>query len=95
MLESGGILLTWRLDKNPREINSSTEAVKIFDHPLRFLTYEGPVNKGKGRVQIADAGTYKIMNENHERIELDLTGQILKGKFSLTRLKDDRWQFSP
>ena len=95
MLESGNCLQTWRLDKNPQEIDSPSEAVKIFDHPLKFLTYEGPVNKGKGRVQIADAGTYEVMHENDERIELDLHGQILKGKFALTHIKDDRWQLAP
>jgi hypothetical protein len=95
MLESGNTLLTWRLDKNPAEIDSSSEALKIFDHPLKFLTYEGPVNEGKGRVQIADAGTYKVMHENDEQIELDLQGQILKGIFSLTHVKDDHWQLAP
>ena len=95
MLESGNCLQTWRLDKNPAEINSTSEAVKIFDHPLKFLTYEGPVNEGKGRVRITDAGTYQILHENDERIELDLLGQILKGKFILTHVKDDRWQFGP
>ncbi len=95
MLESGDTLLTWRLDKNPAEIDGPAEALRIFDHPLKFLTYEGPVNKGKGRVQIADAGTYEIMHKNGERIELDLLGEILKGKFSLTRVEDDRWQLAP
>lgn len=95
MLESGDTLLTWRLDKNPAEIDNTSEAVKIFDHPLKFLTYEGPVNEGKGRVQIADTGTYKVMHENDERIELDLFGRILKGKFTLTHVKDAHWQFSP
>ena len=96
MLEAGDCLQTWRLSKNPDEIvNQSAEAVKIFDHPLKFLTYEGPVNKGKGRVKIADAGTYEVMHENDERIELDLLGQILKGKFTLIHLKNDHWQFAP
>ena len=95
MLESGNTLLTWRLDKNPAEIERPSEAAKIFDHPLKFLTYEGPVNEGKGRVQITDAGAYEVMHENDEQIELDLHGRILKGKFTLTHVKGDRWQFSP
>jgi bifunctional non-homologous end joining protein LigD len=95
MLESGDCLQTWRLDKNPQEIDSPSEAVKIFDHPLKFLTYEGPVNEGKGRVQITNAGKYEVMHENNERIELDLYGRILKGKFTLTHVKDDHWQFAP
>jgi hypothetical protein len=96
MLESGNCLQTWRLEKNPEEVmNSSAAATKIFDHPLKFLTYEGPVNKGKGRVEITDAGTYRILHEDSGKIELDFNGQILKGKFTLTHVKDDQWQFSP
>jgi hypothetical protein len=95
MLESGNTLLTWRLDKNPAEIDSPSKTVKIFDHPLKFLTYEGPVNKGKGRVRIADTGICQILQENNENIELNMSGRILKGKFSLLHLKEDRWQFAP
>ena len=95
MLESGNCLQTWRLEKNPEEVmNSSAAATKIFDHPLKFLTYEGPVNKGEGRVRIADTGICQILQENNENIELNMSGQILKGKFTLTHVKDDQWQFS-
>ncbi len=95
MLESDNCLQTWRLDKNPAEVAShSIEAVKIFDHPLKFLTYEGPVNQGKGRVQIADVGTYEITHQTDDQIEINLPGRILKGKFTLTHIKNDQWQFS-
>jgi hypothetical protein len=95
MLESGDHLQTWRLEKNPQEIDSPSEAVKIFDHPLKFLTYEGPVNEGKGHAKIADAGTYEILCEDKDNIELNMSGQILKGKFSLTHIEEDKWRFSP
>ena len=95
MLESGDRLQTWRLRINPNEIiNKPTEAVKIFDHTLKFLTYEGPVNEGKGRVQIADVGTYEITRQTDDQIEINLTGRILKGKFTMTCIKDDKCQFS-
>jgi len=95
MLESGDRLQTWRLHTNPDKIaNDSAEAVKIFDHPLKFLTYEGPVNEGRGRVQIADVGTYEITIQTDDQIEINLTGRILKGKFTMTCIKDDKCQFS-
>jgi bifunctional non-homologous end joining protein LigD len=94
MLESGGILQTYRLGKAPSQIlHLAVSAVKIFDHPLKFLTYEGPVNKGRGNVRIADSGSYKIVHQTHNRIELDLNGKILKGKFTLTNIEGDNWQF--
>jgi hypothetical protein len=96
MLESGDCLQTWRLEKNPADVVShSVEAVKIFDHPPKFLTYEGSVNEGKGHVKIADAGTYTAINKDDKSFELDFNDQILKGKFTLTHIKEDKWRFSP
>lgn len=59
MLETDGTLWTWRLNTPPAEIKSEPiDAERIHDHPLRFLTYEGPVQNNTGHVQIADKGTY-------------------------------------
>ena len=94
MLESSGILQTYRLDKAPQQvIHSPANAVKIFDHPLKFLTYQGLVNKGRGNVRIIESGTYKIVHQAHNRIKLNLSGKILKGKFILNRIEGDNWQF--
>ena len=94
MLELGGILQTYRLDKAPDEaLHLAVNAAKIFDHPLKFLTYQGPVNKGRGSVRITESGTYKIVRQAHNRIELDLSGKILKGKFTLTHIEGDNWRF--
>jgi bifunctional non-homologous end joining protein LigD len=94
MLEIGDILQTYRLDKAPQELlQTPANAVKIFDHPLKFLTYEGPVNKGRGSVRIADSGTYEILSQSADRLELDLNGKILKGKFTLSHIEGDNWQF--
>src|SRR4030042_5540467 len=94
MLEIKNALRTYRLDKAPQQLTqTSANAVKIFDHPLKFLTYEGPVNKGRGSVRIADSGTYEILNQSDDRLELDLTGKILKGKFTLSLIESDNWQF--
>jgi len=94
MFESGNTLKTYRLDKSPEDIpQCSANAVKIFDHSLKFLTYQGPVNKGQGNVCLVEAGTYKMLQDKHDLIQLNLNGQILKGKFVLTNTKDDNWLF--
>jgi hypothetical protein len=94
MLESGNTLQTYRLDKAPSEaLHLAVNAAKIFDHPLRFLTYQGPVNKGRGNVRIAESGTYKIVHQASSQIKLDLSGKILKGNFTLTHIEGDNWQF--
>jgi len=92
MFESGNTLKTYRLDKSPEDIpQCSANAVKIFDHPLKFLTYQGPVNKCQGNVCIVEAGTYKTLQNEHGPIKLNLNGQILKGKFILTHTKGNNW----
>jgi len=94
MLESGGFLETYRLDIRPEEIASRpANAQKIFDHPMKFLTYEGSVNKGKGSVIIADAGTYRIVKETDKTIEMNLNGKILNGVFELRRSENNILRF--
>lgn len=96
MLELGDILQTYRLDKAPQQIiHSPANAVKIFNHPLKFLAYQGPVNKGRGSVRLTESGTYKIVHQARNRIKLDLSGKILKGKFTLTHIEGNNWQFRP
>jgi len=102
MLELGGVLQTYRLDKPPSKVLRHTvNATKIFDHPLKFLTYQGPVNKGKGTVRMTEAGTYQILHQSAghltvelNRIELRLNGKVLQGKFILTHIEGDKWQFT-
>jgi hypothetical protein len=95
MLESGGILKTWRLDTSPDHIaEEPVIATKISNHDLKFLTYEGPVNKGLGCVSIVDEGTYEILNESEKKIRLRFQGKILSNEFVLESCKQDQWQFS-
>ena len=84
MLETAGFLETYRVNKPPEEWGKGPiEAEKIFDHPLKFLTYEGPVNKGKGSVTIADSGRYEIASQNENHLTVYFAGEILKGEFEL------------
>lgn len=95
MFELGDTLQTYRLEKAPNNVlYNAINATRIFNHPLKFLTYEGPVNKGKGSIRIAEAGTYQIIHREADRIEFKLNGKILKGKFILRRIKDEIWQFT-
>lgn len=96
MIESDGCLQTWRIDAAPEKLaQKPVHAEKIPDHPLRFLTYEGPVNRGKATVQIAEAGTYRIVENDKRKITLDMDGKILQGKFSLEHIDNENWQILP
>jgi len=84
MLETGDFLETYRVGLPPEQWGREPiEAVRIFDHPLKFLTYEGSVNAGKGSVNIADCGTYRIVKRLEDRLGLELAGNVLKGEFVL------------
>jgi bifunctional non-homologous end joining protein LigD len=96
MLESGNVLETYRISEPPEEWETvPVKAEKIFDHPLKFLTYEGSVNKGKGRVKIADGGTYRVLTKRGKQRRLEFTGSILKGGFVLSYVGRDEWEFGP
>ena len=76
MLEKSDVLTTFRLEQPPEAaLDRTVGAVRICDHPLRFLTYEGPVQKGTGSVKIVDCGTCDASDEGEDVITLELEGE--------------------
>jgi len=96
MLEEGDALTTFRLGEGPENAAvRAVRAIRIFDHPLRFLTYEGPVQDGAGRVRIVERGNYRLLRQTDDLIALHLQGETLQGNFTLTRRADTAWGLSP
>ncbi|MHC4741221.1 MAG: DNA polymerase ligase N-terminal domain-containing protein, partial [Planctomycetota bacterium] len=96
MLEADGALRTYRLDLPPEQLaERACTATRIHDHPLRFLTYQGSVNKGLGSVRIADSGMYSVIEQSTKSRLLCFDGKLLSGEFSLKRKKGDSWEFRP
>lgn len=94
MFETGDVLETFRLGIPPQQLcDKKATATKIFDHPVKFLTYQGSVNDGTGSVCIVESGTYQLLNDDPNNRQLQLDGNILKGKFTLELIEEDRWQF--
>jgi hypothetical protein len=102
MLESasGGSLTTFRLPAGASD-RSVVLAERIFDHPLRFLWYEGPVQNGTGRVRIVDRGTWSAADTTQasasggpeaDAIHLVFDGAVLHGAFALTRISETEWR---
>ncbi len=105
MLEQDKVLTTFRLEEPPEQVLvHPVPAEKIFDHPLRFLSYEGPVQKGTGRVRIVERGCWRP-EECDRRVvrandysplrvgRLILEGTILSGTFTLVRTSPTQWRF--
>ncbi len=94
MMQEGHRLLTWRLPLGPEHItNQAIETEMIFDHPLRFLTYEGPVQNQTGNVQIVDRGTYTLVKRDGNHFLMELAGTILTGRFHIIHHSLNDWIF--
>ncbi len=95
MIEREQALMTFRLDEPPEEIGPNpVRAVHIFDHELRFLTYEGPVQKGTGKVRIVDRGRCLGLFEGEDLLTCKLQGRVLDGSCELQRTQSDIWQLT-
>ncbi|MHC4951154.1 MAG: DNA polymerase ligase N-terminal domain-containing protein [Planctomycetota bacterium] len=94
MLEMDDVLWTWRLNIPPVEIkNEPVSAERIADHPLRFLTYEGPVQNNTGHIKIADRGFYQITEQTEGSLVVTFEGQTLSGAYNLCLLDEkNHWE---
>jgi hypothetical protein len=96
MLEQGDVLTTFRLEEMPSAIRGHRiRAERIFDHPLRFLTYEGPVQQGTGHVRIVDRGPCHSSDRSGVATVLELSGNVLHGSLTLTRTREAIWNVMP
>lgn len=96
MLESHGVLRTWRLDSDPQG-PGRIAATPLPDHRLLYLEYEGPVSNQRGRVQRWDQGEYELFRDDDTGMELTLDGHRLQGRATLTTEGDGSvwFQFTP
>jgi hypothetical protein len=101
MLESGEVLRTWALAELPKSwqtdrsraaaVGDAVKATELADHRLAYLDYEGPVSGERGTVRRVDAGTFKMIVDGSDRLEIELNGASLQGRLSLHRHKDANW----
>lgn len=91
MIEAGDILKTWRLEKPPEKLaTQKTKATPIFDHDKKFLTYQGPVNNGKGTVEIVDEEICKIESNTKNEMKIKFDGKTIKRSFQFVQT-DNEW----
>lgn len=96
MLETGDHLSTWRIPIHPNKLKTTpAKAEKIFDHPIKFLSYQGPVNKGTGNVTTADKGTYKIISQTPKKLQIKIKARIINGTYTLAKVINNTWQIAP
>jgi bifunctional non-homologous end joining protein LigD len=106
-LESGGVLKSWAVPREPTmDPTVKRLAVRVEDHPLAYARFQGDIPQGEygaGHVEIWDQGTYQVAKPakalerglDDGKVEFELHGQRLKGKFTLLRTQwgrgKDNW----
>ena len=93
-LELDGVLKSWAVPKGP-SVNPSDKrlAVEVEDHPMGYAYFEGAIpteEYGGGHVIVWDAGEWvppktAIADYKKGRLEFELKGQKLQGKWILVR----------
>ncbi len=102
MLEADGVLMTWQLRRLPsswsaalqqRAVSSPTTvpAIRLADHRLAYLDYEGPLSGKRGSVRCVDRGTYDVVKECSERLVVELQGSVLSGLVTLLQ-QGNSWE---
>ena len=97
-LEMGGTLKSWAIPKGP-SMNPKERrlAVMVDDHPLEYIDFEGVIPEGQygaGTVAIWDHGEYTLVEGENPldamkdgKIVMELQGSILKGIFSMVKMR--------
>lgn len=91
-LEIDGALKSWAIPKTPPSVKGVKRlAVHTEDHPLDYANFEGTIpegNYGAGKVEIWDKGTFALIENEKDKIVIDLNGIRLNGKYCLIKFKD-------
>ena len=98
MLEMGDVLHTWALSEPPAEaITIVAEALP--DHRLAYLDFEGPLSGDRGSVTRWDQGRYELVGQRDGELVVELFGERLEGRVTLTQAKGDakswKWRVAP
>ncbi|MCH7719640.1 MAG: hypothetical protein IH988_01435 [Planctomycetes bacterium] len=94
MLEHRGKLATWQLDRRPQApADLPLPARRLADHRSAYLTYQGEISRGRGRVRRVDEGQHRMIRRSEVEWVFELAGRHLSGRFRLRHLDGDRWIF--
>ncbi|MEW4490437.1 DNA polymerase ligase N-terminal domain-containing protein [Thalassoglobus sp. JC818] len=87
LVESGNILLTWRLAIEPAyEVEIAAE--QLPPHRLVYLDYEGPVSGGRGEVSNWDRGELLDFHKMGDDFDLKIAGKQISGPVRIRKTSD-------
>ncbi|HMJ37466.1 MAG TPA: DNA ligase D [Baekduia sp.] len=86
-LEHDGALASWAIPNGlPWASKDNRKAVHTEDHPLEYLEFHGEIPKGNygaGTMTIWDQGTYDVLKWEPEKVEVELHGERVQGRYAL------------
>jgi bifunctional non-homologous end joining protein LigD len=86
-LEHDGALASWALPKGlPEAPRENRFAAHTEDHPLEYLDFHGEIPRGEygaGTMTIWDQGTYEPLKWEPRKVEVDLHGERVQGRYAL------------
>ena len=105
MLERDGSLATWAIDELPAmwarqlgvtvadsdDVAATVRAMRLPDHRLAYLDYEGQVSRGRGAVVRVATGEFSLLQESEQELIVALTGPPLAGVVRIRHSGDDVW----
>ena len=93
MLETEGVLRTWRSPQPPSGAQWEMAAEALADHRLAYLDYEGPVSGKRGTVTRWDRGEYDLETCTDKGWTIQLQGGLLRGLAILEKMNATEWRF--
>lgn len=94
-LERDGTLLSWAVPKGlPPRPGIKRLAVKVEDHPLEYLDFEGRIPKGEygaGPMWVFSRGTYEITKDKKDSFYFRLSSRELNAEYRLINTREKEW----
>ena len=94
-MEKDGTLQSWAVPKGlPPRPGIKRLAVKVEDHPLEYLTFEGRIPKGEygaGPMWVYALGRYEVTNDKKDSFYFRLQSKQLTAEFRLINTKGKDW----
>jgi len=87
-LESGGVLKSWAVPKQPPlRAGLKRLAIQVEDHPKSYAKFQGEIKEGygKGTVKIWDNGNYTLKEKTAKKLVFILQGKRMKGEYALIK----------
>ena len=93
-LELDGVARSWAVPKEPPvEQGVRRLAVKVEDHPVDYMDFEGVIEDGygAGTVEIWDKGYWEPESVKEKKIVAIIHGEKLNGRFTILNFKEKNW----